>query len=417
MPTQESVLSIVGALNQRYPHACSLSLGRPNPDIYARLDLERYARTYQAFLRTEKHYDNAKIRENLYTYGPSQGMITAHLAKWLANDEGIHAGEKEILVTNGCQEAYNLVLLHELRQPEDCVLIIEPSYFGFTDCVAVLGKSSVKIAIDDLADPAGGVDFTLLPAVIEQYRRQGKQIKLIYINPDFNNPMTYQLSEAEKSMLLAVCTQQGVKIIEDGTYSAFYYDGIQPRAIKTRDNAGQVYYIGSFSKTLCPSLRLGYLVISRHGDATFNHLLHIKDHTSLSSSALNQQIVAGFLIEHQYSLENWIRPIRDEYRARRDAMLQVLEQELDAGLLQWHAPAGGFFVYIRLPQEIDTAHLLDCAEGYQVTFLPVSYAVRDGRQRAHGIRLAFSYYPPAAIAAGTRKFCQFLNEKLLPQQI
>lgn len=417
MPTQASVLSIVSALNQRYPNACSLSLGRPNPDIYAQLDLAHYAQVYQAFLRTEKQYDSAKIRENLYTYGPSQGMINTHLAKWLAHDEGIRADEKEILVTNGCQEAYNLVLLHELRQPDECVLIIEPSYFGFTDCVAVLGKASVKIAVDDLADPAGGFDFTQLSAVIEQSRRQGKHIKLIYINPDFNNPMTYQLSAEEKSTLLAVCTQQGVKIIEDGTYSTFYYDGIQPRAIKTQDHSGQVYYIGSFSKTLCPSLRLGYLVISRHGDETFNQLLHIKDHTSLSSSALNQQIVAGFLIEHQYSLENWIRPIRAEYRARRDAMLQVLEQELDASLLQWRAPAGGFFVYIRFVREVNTAHLLDCAEGYQVTFLPVSYDVRDGRQRAHGIRLAFSYYPPAAIAAGTRKFCQFLNERLLPQSV
>ncbi|WP_182068740.1 MULTISPECIES: aminotransferase-like domain-containing protein [Gammaproteobacteria] len=413
MKIQESVLSVVSALIRQYPDAYSFSLGRPNPEIYAKLDLEHYLSVYKNFLRKELKYDDEQILEHVYTYGPSQGVINTHVAKWLKNDEDICASEKDIIITNGCQEAYNLVLLHELRQPEEHVLIIEPSYFGFTDCVAVLGKPCVKVSVDDVSDSEGRFNFELLHIFIKESQQQGKKIKVIYINPDFNNPMTYQLSNDERSALLSVCRHWGIKIIEDSTYSSFYYNENKPKSIKTLDDEGVVYYIGSFSKTLCPSLRLGYLVISAHSHATFDNLLHIKDHTSLSSSALSQHVVAGFLIEHQYSLENWVRPIRDEYRVRRDAMLHVLEKELNTTPVSWITPAGGFFVYIRLPQHIDTTTLVACAETYQVTFLPVSYYVRGSKREIYGMRLAFSYYPPSAIAEGTKKICQFLKERLL----
>ncbi|WP_432372481.1 PLP-dependent aminotransferase family protein [Pantoea allii] len=412
MQTQESILSVVSALSRKYPEAYSFSLGRPNPEIYARLDLEHYLSVYKNFLRNELKYDDEKILEHIYTYGPSQGVINTHVAKWLKNDESISATEKDIIITNGCQEAYNLVLLHELRQHEEHVLIIEPSYFGFTDCVAVLDKPCIKVSVDDVRDSDGKFNFELLHGLIKEFQEQGKKIKIIYINPDFNNPMTYHLSNDEKASLLAVCHHWDIKIIEDSTYSCFYYNEIKPKSIKTLDDKGLVYYIGSFSKTLCPSLRLGYLVISSHSRTTFDNLLHIKDHTSLSSSALSQHVVAGFLIEHQYSLEKWVRPIRDEYRKRRDAMLHVLEQELNTTSVSWITPAGGFFVYIRLPQHIDITALITCAEIYQVTFLPVNYYVRGNKQRIYGMRLAFSYYSPSAIAEGTKRICQFLKDRL-----
>lgn len=412
MKTQDTILSTVSYLNRTWPQACSLSLGRPNPDIYTALRPESYRKSYEDFLRHQENLSAEQISEHLYTYGPSQGIINGHLARWLEKDEAISVSEKDIFITNGCQEAYNLILLSELKTAEDAVLIIEPAYFGFSDVVAVLGKTAVRISVDDIADENGEMDFSRLHAVIKDYAEQGKRIRLIYINPDFNNPMTYRLSAAQRQALLNVCQRHAVEIIEDSTYSGFCYDGEKSGSIKSQDRNGLVWHVGSVSKIMCPSLRLGYLVLPRSDDELSDRLRHIKDHTSLSTSAFNQQIVAGFLLEQDYSLENWLHPLRDGYRARRDAMAAVLAEELVGMPVSWQQPTGGFFIWLRLPIEVGIADLMACASDYQVTFLPVSYFSQRAGGQVSGIRLAFSYYPPAVLREATKRFCSFLKEKL-----
>ena len=417
MSNEESILSTVSFLNRNYPQACSFSLGRPNPDVYASLKTDSYRKTYEHFLRQQHNFTDEQINDHLYTYGPSQGIITQHIAKWLAKDENIHASEKAIFITNGCQEAYNLILLHELRDVSDAVLIIEPAYFGFSDVVSVLGKSALTVSVDDIASEEGGFDFSRLHDVIGKHASMGKNIRLIYINPDFNNPMGWRLSTPERNELLAVCRQHDIKIIEDSTYSGFSYDDEKSASIKSLDQHGQVWYVGSMSKIMCPSLRLGYLISSNADNETFNSLLHIKDHTSLSTSAFNQQIVAGFLIEQDYTLQHWLRPLRDKYRARRDAMLAVIDEELAGTGVTWQRPEGGFFLYLHFPVEITTADLIACASEYQVTFLPVSYFSQRANRKISGIRLAFSFYSPEEIRAGTRRFCHFVKQKLAAEAL
>jgi (S)-3,5-dihydroxyphenylglycine transaminase len=413
MNSEESILSTVSFLSRKYPQACSFSLGRPNPEVYALLDFEHYRQVYKNTLDEMFSHNQKDINEHLCTYGASQGVINGHVSRWLSIDENIHAAENDIFITNGCQEAYNLILLHELREESDCVLIIEPTYFGFNDCVSVLGKSSVTVSVDDVSDEAGAFQFENLTALIAEFKSQGKNTRLLYINPDFNNPMTYRLSESEKATLLAVCHQNGVKIIEDSTYSGFYFDGERGHSIKSQDPHGLVYYVGSFSKVMCPSLRLGYLILNQSDAATRADILHIKDHTSLSTSALNQQIVAGFLIHYGYSVEAWVRPIREEYQRRRNAMVEVLQSELDGSPIKWQPPQGGFFVFLKLPFSITSKDLIHCVENYQVTFMPVSYFSRREGKVINGIRLAFSYYEPEIIEQGTREFCKFLKEGFL----
>lgn len=413
MSNEESILSTVSFLSKKYPDAYSFSLGRPNPDIYARLDFDHYRKVYKDSLYSRFNFDKRQVNETLCTYGSSQGIINEHISRWLNNDERIQADPKDIFITNGCQEAYNLILLHELRNENDCVLIIEPTYFGFNDCVSVLGKSSVKISVDEVSDGAGKFCFDKLSAQIADFKARDKNVRLLYINPDFNNPMTYRLSESEKSELLTVCQLNGVKIIEDSTYSSFYYNSDRPHSIRAQAAQGRVYYVGSFSKIMCPSLRLGYLVLDQPDDAVRASILHIKDHTSLSTSALNQQIVAGMLIHFQHSLEAWVLPIREEYHRRRNAMVEVLKAELGHSPLVWNEPQGGFFVFIKLPFLLTVDDVIQCVEKYQVTFMPVSYFSHTENREISGIRLAFSYYDPEVIEKGTRQFCNFIKEKFL----
>lgn len=411
MNSEKSILSTVGFLARKYPQACSFSLGRPNPDVYALLDFDLYRNIYKKSLKFNN--DVQQINEHLCTYGSSQGGINEHISHWLANDENIHVDENDIFITNGCQEAYNLILLHELRNDNDHALIIEPTYFGFNDCVSVLGKKSVTVSVDDVIDPSGKFEFDKLSALITEFKAQGKNVRLLYINPDFNNPMTYRLSESEKAKLLTVCGQAGVKIIEDSTYSSFYFTPAKSYSIKSMDTQGLVYYVGSFSKVMCPSLRLGYLVLNQSDASIRADILHIKDHTSLSTSALNQQIVAGFLMHYAYSLEPWIAPIREEYHQRRNAMINVIRQELEGSPLIWNEPEGGFFVFIKVPFSLSADDLIHCVENYQVTFMPVSYFSISEQKKINGIRLAFSYYQPEVIEKGTRQFCKFIKERFL----
>lgn len=413
MDSEKSILSTVGFLARKYPEACSFSLGRPNPDVYALLDFDRYRKLYKDSLKVRFNNNEQLINEHLCTYGSSQGGINDHISRWLAHDEKIQADESDIFITNGCQEAYNLILLHELRDKNDYVLIIEPTYFGFNDCISVLGKKSVTISVDDVSDSSGKFQFDKLSAFLAEFKAQGKNVRLLYINPDFNNPMTYRLSASEKRELLTVCEQSGVRIVEDSTYSSFYFSNERSYSIKSLDTEGRVYYVGSFSKVMCPSLRLGYLVMNQTDANARADILHIKDHTSLSTSALNQQIVAGFLIHYAYSLEQWVAPIREEYHQRRNAMMNVIRQELEGTPLIWHEPEGGFFVFIKVPFSLSADDLIHCVENYQVTFMPVSYFSITEQQKMNGIRLAFSYYEPEAIEKGTRQFCKFIKERFL----
>lgn len=413
MKCDDSILATVSFLSDNFAEAVSLSLGRPNPEVYAALDLNLYRETYESHLRERLRYDENQVLDHLYNYGPTQGIINYHIQLWLKKEEKINILPKSLFITNGCQEAYNLILHHELREENDCVLIIEPSYFGFSECVSVLGKTAVTVSVDDIISPSGSFDFNNLRSLLDEYVDELKKIKLIYINPDFNNPMTYQLTTSEKTELLDICNEYSINIIEDSTYASFHYDNEKNYSIKSQDRYGLVYYVGSFSKIMCPSVRLGYLVLNRQDDEIFARILHIKERTSLSTSALNQQIVGGFLIRYDYLLEEWFHPIRNEYRSRRDCMLQVIDSELKDSPVSWIEPKGGFFVYLKLPFAIASADLLLCAEKYQATFLPVSYFSRRDGKAMNGIRLAFSYHRQEMIEKGTRSVCHFLKEKAM----
>ncbi|NOU52634.1 PLP-dependent aminotransferase family protein [Pseudoalteromonas sp. JBTF-M23] len=407
-----SILSVINGLSSNYPDAISLALGRPNPDVYNRLELNRYRELFRARLMEQYSFDHEQVIEYLLSYGPSEGLIQHQLSQLLANDENIEASADSILVTNGCQEGFNLVLLHELTSENDCVLIIEPGYFSFSNLVDILGKRGVSVPLDTLQDADGGFDFSKLESYVQDLNDSGFNPKLIYINPSFNNPMSYCLSESARLDLLEVCARTGLKIIEDSTYASFSFSQTAPASIKSLDSQGLVYYVGSFSKTLCPGLRIGYLVLDDDKAGKDGELIHLKSHTTLNTSALTQELVGGFLIEHDHSLQPWLSDIKQEYRLRRDAMLAVLAEELSGSQAHWEIPEGGFFLMIHLPFEFDLEKLEECVKEYEVACMPVKYPSLAASGEKNGIRLAYSYYSPEQIAEGTRRLCKFLKKYL-----
>jgi (S)-3,5-dihydroxyphenylglycine transaminase len=408
----DPLLEVMNFLNEvvlRYPQAISFAPGRPAEihfDVAASLDKVARFVEHRAAARG---VSPQAVYGELGQYNRTNGIINDLIARQIELDEGIRAAPDDIVVTAGCQEGMTILLAGLFDPARDVLLVSDPTYIGITGLARILG-----IAVVPVPSRANGLAACDVAAAIGEVEAGGRRVRAFYDIPDFNNPMGTRMPLPARRALLDLAHRHGVLIFEDNPYGMFAYDGDVLPTLKALDENGVVVYLGSFSKTLFPGLRLGYLVAGqqvvladgrRVGLAA--ELSKVKSLTTVNTSPLLQAVAGGILLDQQGSLTGMMSQKLAFYRANRDCMLERLQAELD-GIVTWNRPEGGFFLTVDLPFEFDAECLEACARDFGVICCPMTFfALGPGRERQ--IRLSFSYVTPEQIVDGVARLARFVR--------
>jgi (S)-3,5-dihydroxyphenylglycine transaminase len=408
---RDPLLEVMNFLNEvvlRYPEAISFAPGRPAEihfDVEASLPLvARYVEH-----RAGPGLPAAAVYADLGQYNRTNGIINDLISRQLALDEGIRADPASLVVTSGCQEGMAILLAGLFEPARDVLLVSDPTYIGITGLARILG---VRVH----AVPSGpeGLDAAAVEAAAREVERSGMRARAVYDIPDFNNPLGTRMPLTARRALLDVAHRRELLIFEDNPYGMFAYDGERLPPLKALDDHRVVVYMGSFSKTLFPGLRLGYLVadqevaLSGGGRSSLAaELSKVKSLTTVNTSPVLQAVAGGILLANQGSLAGLMARKLPSYRANRDRMLACLEADL-GGVASWNRPQGGFFLTVDLPFVFDACCLESCARDFGVVCCPMTFfSLGSGRERQ--IRLSFSYVSTLQIEEGIARLAGFVR--------
>ena len=366
------------------PDIISFAGGIPDPDLFP---LEAFQHAYSAVLGT-----TASAQQALQ-YSMSDG--SPELRNWITGYMGrigVACGPQNILITNGSQQGLEF-LGRLLLSPADGALVAWPTYLGALQAFNAYEPTYVRLSVRNNA-PASE-----LPAGADG-------AKFAYIVPDFDNPTGRTLTLAERHRVLERAEAAGAVVIEDGAYSELRYEGerLPPLIALDAEKAGgidngRVAYCGTFSKTLSPGLRVGWIVAPTD---LIEKLVLVKQASDLHSPTLNQMALARVA---ETTFDAQVDKNRKAYRVRRDAMLAALDRHMPEGF-SWSRPEGGMFVWVEGPAGLDGRALLERAvHREKVAFVPGQAFFADG-SGAETMRLSFSLADPDEIEEGVARLAR-----------
>ncbi|MEO6115725.1 MAG: PLP-dependent aminotransferase family protein [Pseudolysinimonas sp.] len=331
-------------------------------------------------------------------YGSGQGSprLREQILEVMAL-EGIRAGVDDVVVTTGSQHALELVSKLFL-DPGDVVIAEGPSYVTALVVFRSFQAEVEHVEMDDL-----GLVPQSLRDTIARLREQGRRIKFLYTIPSFQNPMGVTLSWERRMEVLEIARENDILVVEDNPYGLLYFDQAPPQAMRSVDEEG-VIYLGTFSKTLAPGLRVGWAVAPH---AIREKLILANEAAVLSPSSFSQTVISEYL-----STADWkgqIETFRGVYHERRDAMLAALHEQLPT--LRWTVPNGGFYIWLTLPDYLDSKAMLPRAVKELVAYTPGTAFFADGGGR-NAMRLSFCYPTPDFIREGIRRLAIVINAEL-----
>ena len=391
---QRSTIRELLKISER-PEVISFAGGLPAPEVFP---VERFQAACHTVLQ--------RIGASALQYGATEGyeplreMIARHINRY-----GILAKTENVLITSGSQQALDL-LGKLFINDGDRVLVEAPTYLGALQAFNVYGAQYVVVPVDE-----DGLRTDLLHNVLRS------SPKFMYILPNFQNPSGVTLSEPRRHELMLLANEHGIPIVEDDPYGQLRYEGehVIPLVAIDRENLrrdngysiGNVIYLSTFSKTLAPGIRLGWIVAPPDVIAKLVQLKQGADlHTSTFSQCVAYEVAcSGFLDEH-------VKRIRQVYRERRDAMLEALAAFFPPEVT-WTRPHGGLFLWLTLPEGAVSQELLRPALESNVAFVPGNsfYATRVDDGGRH-VRLNFSKPTPEQIREGVRRLAICVKEHL-----
>ena len=391
----ESAIRRMGTVVAKAHDVVSFAAGYPDPNMFPWGDLRAIA----GELLTGE--DSSVLQ-----YGPTRGyrpLLEAILG--VLNVRGIKASLEELIITSGSQQGLDLIA-RVLVSPGDVVLVELPAYTG-----AIAAFKNMQADLVGVKQDEDGINLEDLDAVLERERAAGRVVKLLYLVPNFQNPTGLLLDLSKRQRLVAWADARDVLIVEDDPYGVLYFADVaseaETRPIRADDDRGRVIYLSTFSKTLAPGFRVGWMVappvlIERFDTA--------KQSVDLTSGILDQRIV--FEAVRRGVPERIAPQLRDLYRRKRDVMEQTLRAEL-GDRLTWSAPKGGFFLWATLPAGQDDLSLLQRALEQRLVFVIGSAFYVDGTGHDK-MRLSFSAPPPERIVEGVRRLAGALQPEVIP---
>jgi DNA-binding transcriptional MocR family regulator len=251
-------------------------------------------------------------------------------------------------------------------------------------------------------------DEGLVPEALRQALARsaetGRRVKFCYTEPTYHNPAGVTLTAQRRAEVLAICADFDVLVVEDNPYGLLGFGGDPPRALRA-DEAGRVVYLGSFSKTFAPGLRVGW-VLAPH--AVREKLVLAQESSTLCPPAFSQAVVSAYLSRHDW--RGQIKQFRELYRERRDATLDALSEHMPASA-RWTRPDGGFYVWLTLPEGLDAKAMLPRAVTARVAYVPGTAFYADGFG-SRCMRLSYCHPPPARIREGVRRLAAVMTDEL-----
>ena len=358
----------------------SLSRGAPSLDIIAVDELRAAAQS--AFERDPG---------GAFAYGTSAGY--PRLLEWLSKHHGVDP--KRLVATNGSMQA-DAFLFSELVEPGDVVVVEAPTYDRTLLSLTTLGAEILAIPLE-----ADGIDVGALEAALEE----GARPTLAHIIPNFQNPAGCTLSLDKRHHLLALAREYGFTIFEDDPYVKLRFAGEQLPTLLELDEDDSVVYASSFSKTVCPGIRVGYLLGPEQLIAAIRKRA---TETYISPNMVAQAIVAEFC--DSGALDNSIATVKAALRERRDATCAALDQHLPDA--RYVTPEGGYFLWVDLPEGTDVAELAKrCAERGVVFEKGTGFMIEGGE---NSLRLAYSAVPPDQIEEAIGRIAEAYRELAAP---
>jgi 2-aminoadipate transaminase len=312
--------------------------------------------------------------------------------------EGIDAHPDDVVVTVGSQQAVDLVT-RIFCDPGDVVLCEAPSYVGALGVFKSFQCDVVHVEMD-----ASGLVPEALRQAITAVKAAGKTIKFLYTIPNFHNPAGVTMSAERRLEILDICREHDILVLEDNPYGLLGFDQEPMRAMRA-DEAEGVIYLGSFSKTFSPGMRVGW-ALAPH--AVREKLVLAQESATLCPPSFSQMAVSAYLTKHDWLGQ--IKQMREMYRERRDAMMEALHDFMPAACT-WNKPAGGFFVWLTLPPGIDAKAMLPRAVTARVAYVPGTAFFADGFGSA-SMRLSFCYPTPERIREGVRRLAGVLEAEM-----
>jgi 2-aminoadipate transaminase len=310
--------------------------------------------------------------------------------------EGITAPPDDVVVTVGSQQGLDL-LARIFLDPGDIVLAEGPTYLTAIATFSAYQARVVHVPVD-----GAGLIPEALAETITRLRPTGR-VQLLYTVPTFHNPAGVTLSRARRAAVLDICRRAGVAVVEDNPYGLLAFDGEPVRALRA-DSPDGVIYLGSFSKTFAPGMRVGWVLAP---PAVRDKLVRALESAILSHSMFTQLVVERYLATQPW--RDQLKVFRDMYRERCRAMVTALAESMPPGT-RWTEPGGGFFVWVTLPPGIDASAMLARALASGVAYVPGAGFYADGS--GHGaLRLSYCYPPPERIRTGVARLAAVTREE------
>jgi len=332
-------------------------------------------------------------------YGGGQGhpALRERLVDVMAGED-VSAHPDDLLVTVGGQQALDLIA-KLFCDPGDVVLAEGPAYVGALGAFGAYEAEVVHIPMD-----AEGMVPEALSDRLTELAAAGRRPKFLYTVPNHQNPAGVSLSVARREAVAEIVERHDLLVIEDNPYGLLDFKGELYPALRTLA-PDRVLYVGTLSKIFSPGIRVGWVAAPL---PIRDRLVQLKEAADLCQSNLTQ-----FVAERWLATQPWMRQVeqyRQVYRARCDALLAELDAEFPAGC-SWTEPRGGFFVWVKLPPELNAAELLPKAIGARVAYVPGRAFYADGGG-ADQLRLSFCFPPPERIREGVRRLAEVLRTEI-----
>jgi len=382
------------------PEIISFAGGLPAPEVFPLDKVEEACHTVLA-----EQGARALQYSTTEGYQPLREMLVRHMERY-----GIHVTPTNVLITSGSQQALDLIGKLMVNSG-DRLLVEAPTYLGALQAFNAYQARYLKVPID-----GDGMRVDLL----EEELRSGP--KFLYVLPNFHNPAGTTLPVERRRRIVELASHYGVPILEDDPYGQLRYEGEHQPPLVEIDSEyhgataashpvrGGVIYLSTFSKTLAPGLRVAWVVAP---EDVIHRLVQMKQGADLHTSTFSQMVAyetarGGFLDQH-------VRRIRAVYGERRAAMLASLDRHMPLGV-EWTRPQGGLFLWLTLPEGLDSETILQEAIAAKVAFVP-GRAFYAGGGGERSMRLNFSYCTPEVIDEGIRRLAQVVDRALAAPRV